>query len=391
MGTFENKRVIKHSSRRRMNKKLRTIQVGFEIAGLCLVVVGIIALIYALAFAKYTRINISDQTKVSLSGYDGHGSIEAVIEPVEGYEGFFTTVGVAFDKTEDIANGDVIKLTYSYDKEMAKGLKLRVKSKSEKIKVSDLPEGTPLTKDQIFDGIDVKFEGVSPLVTVSIVNNSENELMASAQYSIVGDKEFYRIGDSVTVEASFDPETLRTNAFVLETGTNTITKDFEVQGVDEYITDPADLPQELLDEMKLKGTTLFGSSSGDANEFGLRIFCDAGIFYDTEGGQYTFSWRTPVYISSYFSCISEDHMGENGTHVNDVKIAYDTAVSQARGETVPAEAVVCFRDIVKHTDGTIDVDLDAGYIISASRDDSEIKNIVRSQDDDQYTAVKLEQ
>lgn len=391
MGTFENKRVIKHDSRRRMNKKLRTIQLGLQFAALGIVAIGIIVLIYTLAYAKYTHINLCDQTKVTLNGYDGNANIEAVIEPVEGLEGFFTTVGVEFDKTEALSNGDEVKLTYSYDKEMAKELKIRVKGRSQKVKVKDLPEGSSLTPEQIFADVQVVFEGVSPLVTANIVNNTTDELMSTAEFVIVSDKEFYKKGDAVTVQATFDPEVLRTKAFELSSGTNTCTKDYIVDGVDEYITDASELPQELLDEMKLKGTTLFGNDSGDANEFGLRIFCDAGIFYDTENGQYTFSWRTPVYLSSYFSMISEDHIGENGTHVNDVKIAYDTAVSQSRGETVSAEAVVCFRDIVRHADGTVDADLDSGYIISASRDDSEIKNIVRSQNDEQYTAVKLEQ
>ncbi len=77
-------------------------------------------------------------------------------------------------------------------------------------------------------------------------------------------------------------------------------------------------------------------------------------------------------------------------HYNDVKIVYDTAISQNDGETVPAEAVVIFRNLIKKEDGSIEVNLDEGQIISVSRRDDQIKKLVRCTDDDTYVAVKFE-
>ena len=96
------------------------------------------------------------------------------------------------------------------------------------------------------------------------------------------------------------------------------------------------------------------------------------------------------FISAYFACVTEEHIGEPGTHYNDVKVVYDTAISQNDGETVAAEAVVIFRNLIKKEDGSIEVNLDEGQIISVSRRDDQIKNLVRCTDDDTYVAVKFE-
>lgn len=142
--------------------------------------------------------------------------------------------------------------------------------------------------------------------------------------------------------------------------------------------------------MKSYGLTLFGTEPGDANEFGLRIFMDAGIMYTTDNKQYTFRFSNPYFISAYFTTINEEYMGQVGTHVNDVKIVYETNIVQSDGQSTSAEAVVIFRNIVKHADGTVTVDFSDAELISVSRRDAQIKNLVRSTDDPQYTATKIE-
>ena len=83
-------------------------------------------------------------------------------------------------------------------------------------------------------------------------------------------------------------------------------------------------------------------------------------------------------------------MEELKNHYNDVRIAYDTAITQSDGKVVAAEAVVIFRNIVQNEDGSISVDLDSGEIVSVSRSDAQIKGLVRCSDDENYTSVRLE-
>lgn len=391
MGTFENKRVIVHNSRGRKNKRRRIRQIRLKIALLALAVFAIGVAIWAIAVSGKTKIDLREQTEFVIEGYNGSGSIRAVTEATPGYEGFYTTVAVEFDKKSDLSNGESVTATYTYDKEMAKELGLRVKARPVVTKIDNLPDCKEYSVDEIFANVDVAMEGMSPLVTAELINNNTADGMDLIEYSISDEKEYYSNGDVITLQATMDDELMRLNAVSFAGGGNTLTKEYVVESSDEYIMSADELPSELLAEMKQKGASMFTGGSGDANEFGLRIFSDAGLRYDTDSaGKYTFRWNAPTYISAYFAHVSDEHLGENGTHINDVKLVYDVTISQSNGESVSSEAVVCFRDIVKHADGTVEVNFDEGKIVSCSRRDGQIKNIVSSKNDETYTSNKIE-
>lgn len=396
MGVLETKRVIQPPKRRRMTKRRRMMILCAKIAGITAAAIALIIGIYLVGFAKYTYINLSELTQASVAGYNGHGTLTTSTSPMAGYEDFFDTVSVSVLDTEEIkngslSNGDKIEIEYFYNKELAKEHKLRVRGGSEFVTIKDLPEGKPISYDELFAGVKLTYEGVAPAVAVTVTNTSTDDMLADVVYSIVDPKEFYDEGETVRVRADFDVSKAIEEAYDIEAGPEGYVKDFTVSGVDRYLTDASELPQELLDQMKEYGATLFGTSQGDANEFGLRLLTSTGAMYTTDGGEYTFAWRTPVYISSYFTCLNEDHIGEPGNQVNDVKVVYDTGVIQSDGKAVSAEAVVVFKDIVKKADGTITVDLNEGEIVSASTKDSDIKALVRATNDEMYTSTKLEQ
>lgn len=367
-----------------------------KIAGICASAIALIIVIYLVGFAKYTYINLSELTQASVAGYNGHGTLTTETSPMAGYEDFFNTVSVSVLDTDEIkngslSNGDKIEIEYFYNKELAKENKLRVRGGNEFVTIKDLPEGKPVTFDELFSGVELKYEGVAPAVTVSVSNKSTDSMLSDVTYSIVDPQEYYDEGDTVKIRADFDQSKAVDEAYDIQAGPEGYVKDFTVTGVDRYLTDASELPQELLDQMKEYGATLFGTNQGDANEFGLRLLTEAGGMYNTESGEYTFAWRTPVYISSYFTCLNDEYIGEPGNQVNDVKVVYDTGVIQSDGKSASAEAVVVFKDIIKKADGTIEADLTKGEIVSASTKDSDIKALVRATNDDMYTSTKLEQ
>lgn len=379
-----------------MTKRRRTLQLCARIAAITALVILIGIIIYLVGFARYTYVNLSELTTAEVSGFDGHGTLKTSTDVMAGLEDFFHTVDVDILETDDLvngelSNGDRVEIAYTYNKELAKALSLRVRGGNEFVTIKNLPEGTVISYDELFSGVKLNTDGIAPLVTVEVENISEEEPVKSIVYSIVDPKEYYDEGDTVRIKADFDEEAAVANAYDIEAGPEGFVKDFTISGVDRYLTDAAEFPQELLDEMKEYGATLFGTKQGDANEFGLRIFMSAGVMYTTSSGEYTFAWRTPVYISSYFTCINEEHMGEPGQQINDVKIVYDTAISQSDGKAVSAEAVVVFKDVIKRADGTVTVDMESGHIVSASNKDSDIKDLVRANSDANYTSVKLEQ
>lgn len=396
MGVLETKRVIQPPKRRRMTKRKRTLIMCAKIAGLVAAAFALIVAVYMVGFADYTYINLSELTQATVTGYNGHGTLYTTTTPMAGLEDFFDTVSVTVLDTEEIkngtlSNGDKIEIEYFYNKELAKNNKLRVRGGSEFVTIKDLPEGKPITYDELFAGVKLEYEGVAPVVSVTVTNTSTDPILADVVYSIVDAKEFYDEGETIKIQAEFDQSKAVEEAYDIEAGPEGYVKEFTIDGVDRYLTDASEIPQDLLDQMKEYGATLFGTEQGDANEYGVRLFTAAGAMYSTSGGDYTFAWRTPTYISSYFTCINDEHLGEPGNQVNDVKVVYDTAVVQADGKAVSAEAVVSFKDLVKKADGTIVVDLESGEIVSASTNDSDIKTLVRSTGDELYTSTKLEQ
>ena len=395
MAVLETKRVIQQPKRRRMSKKMRTFQTCLRVAVLVSLVFVVGVLIYTIGFSKYTRVDLTELTQANLSGYDGHGTLQTTTSVMPGYEQFFETVKVEVTPEENAAdngklsNGDVLELSYTYDKKVAKALGLKIKADDEMVTVKDLPAATIIDQDKLFAGIEVSLEGTAPLITATMENNTFDDVLQTVVFEVVDPKEYYDDGEVVRVQAVVDEQAFSANAYEIASGTKLV-KEFPVSSADRYITNVDDVPDELLDEMKTYGLSLFGTEPGDANEFGLRIFMDAGIMYTTDNKQYTFRFSNPYYISAYFTNINEEYMGQVGTHVNDVKIVYETNIVQSDGQSTSAEAVVIFRNIVKKADGTVTVDFGDAELISVSRRDAQIKNLVRSTDDPQYTATKIE-
>jgi hypothetical protein len=112
--------------------------------------------------------------------------------------------------------------------------------------------------------------------------------------------------------------------------------------------------------------------------------------YSTENGKYTFRWGRVNFISAYFSLIKSGDLSEDGGRVNDVKMVFESNISQSDGNACYAEAVVIFRNIKRDLNGELKVDLDDASIISVSARDSEIKNIVNPKDNKEYEVTKLE-
>ena len=95
-------------------------------------------------------------------------------------------------------------------------------------------------------------------------------------------------------------------------------------------------------------------------------------------------------ISMYFNTATEEAIGDVGVRVNDVKIVYGVTLTQADGVSCEAEVVVRFDGLIEKADGSIDLALDSGSMISASHKDEFIKDIVRNtHSDEQYEYERI--
>lgn len=395
MGILETKRVIYQPRRRRQSKSIRMLKMILSVTAIIASCVIAGVAIYILGYARYTRVNLRELTKTEISGYDSRGTLNVTTMIMPGYEDFFKTVEVDIVELKDskngsLSNGDKLQLVYTYDVPLAKQLGLKVKAGKEVITVKDLPEAVTVTDDELFADVELKLEGISPMLTASVVNNSTDNAFKTVQFEIVEPKACYATGDEIEIKAICDADIFSKNAYELSNGTWESTKTYTVDAKDKYVSDASDLSADLIEKLKKEGAALFGTKEGDANEYGLRIFSDAGVRYTTDNKEYTFRFTGTNYISSYLTFLNPEYIGMADGHYNDIKIVYDTAISQSDGQTIEAEAVVIYRNIVQHEDGTLDVDLNSGEIISVSRSDADIKTLVKCTNDDQYSSVRLE-
>ena len=260
MAILETKRVIVQPRRRKMSKRRRTIELVVKGVALATFAFAVAFAVYMIGIARYDVINLSELTSATLTGYDGNGTLDVETEVLPEYGAFFETVKVEIlesDKTKngELSNGDRLEIEYSYDKDMAKSLGLKVKGKKETVTVKDLPEATVISKEELFSGISVETEGVAPMMTVNVINNTTDEVLKTVEFSIVDPRECYDDGDVVTIRASFDSETLAKYTYEIEGEGDSLTKDYTVTSKERYLTDISEVPDELLEEMKSKGAT----------------------------------------------------------------------------------------------------------------------------------------
>lgn len=372
-------------ARRRMTKQERTRQIYLRVCFVCALVAVLFTVLYVfLNDASKTTIDLKDVTHITLTGFDGEGVLSATVDVDEKYGAFYETVSVDFSKSSGLTNGDEVTISFNYDKNAAKTYNLKVKAGDMHYTVSGLVAATPVSENDLFEGLDINFEGIAPLATASL-DTSNTKFKDVVTYQIIDEKEYYDAGETIRVRAVFDAADLEKLDYKATVDSEECIKEYIVEDVDRYITDTDQITDEMMASLKKEALTLFT----DANEYGMRIFCDAGLMPVYVNKKTTFKWSSPNYISSYLNVLREESYGKTGTHVNDIKLCYESVISQADGKACKAEVIVRFQDIIIRKDGTIDLKLESGEIISADRRDSHIKAIVRNEIDKDYESVKL--
>lgn len=372
-------------ARRRMTKQERTRQIYLRVCFVCALVAVLFTVLYVfLNDASKTTIDLKDVTHITLTGFDGEGVLTATVDVDEKYGAFYETVSVDFSKSSGLTNGDEVTISFKYDKNAAKTYNLKVKAGDMHYTVSGLVAATPVSENDLFEGLDINFEGIAPLATASL-DASNTKFKDVVTYQIIDEKEYYDAGETIRVRAVFDAADLEKLDYKATVDSEECIKEYIVEDVDRYITDTDQITDEMMASLKKEALTLFT----DANEYGMRIFCDAGLMPVYVNKKTTFKWSSPNYISSYLNVLREESYGKTGTHVNDIKLCYESVISQADGKACKAEVIVRFQDIIIRKDGTIDLKLESGEIISADRRDSHIKAIVRNEIDKDYESVKL--
>ena len=342
---------------------------------------------YYFWYQSFTEISLAKQTSLLMSGYDGKGSAELSLETISEYKEFFNQVETSLSKQNNLSNGDEIQISYSYDPELAKTMKLRVDGEPVSLTVEGLAVPTSVSIDQLFTSIELTTEDISPMIRVSMENVSEDSFLQAIPFEIVDEKEFYENGDQVTVRATIDEDLALQYAYAFEGDLTVYEKTYEISSEEAYLTEAEEITDEQLEEVFSYGAKYFDAAR--AKEYGLRLFSEAHLNPQWSNKQTFFSWVNPRVISAYFNVVSEQGKALLETHVNDLKVVYEATLTQPDGQACNAEVVVQYTDLKKLADGTIDFSLDSGKIIGASIRNSNIKNMVYDTDDGNYISTKL--
>lgn len=400
------------SNKRKMTSWERRRRRRMTITVILTVILFIVAAVVIILYSRmpYQTIRLSKYCVVGYSGYNTKGTAEITLDmerlsdvvedaridyeeaiiqwddiEVSEYDDFLDSITFTTDIEGYLSNGSEFNIYFDYDKELAEKLMIDVIGDTKNISVSGLVTATVLTKEDLFRDIEVSFSGISPNITAEITNNSNNSFIKNMVFSPEEFKELYKTGDVIRLRAYFSEDECLKQNYAIESPSEECVVEYVVGNTDSYLTDSARIDGAILEEAIAAGKQAFNN----ANEYGVRIFCEANLVPVYINKQATFKWLTPSLISAYFKVANEGVGGVNGYHYNDLDLVYKCQITQADGVTCSAEGVVRFSDFIVRSDGSIEYDFSEPRLISADYNNSSIVKTVKTMYEDTYEIYKL--
>ena len=319
------------------------------------------------AFNASRTINLNKFVVVEVEGYEGYGKAKVyvdwdAVDKKYGKKLKYTRLGkkqmglmykitpplllirdavsVELEKSENLSNGDKIKYVWTVDDDIYKKyVKARLKYKDKDYKVDGLAQ---VSTFDAFADLEVKFEGTSPDGYVSFNYNGTE--MSSYDFKC-DTMNGLSNGDTITVTIPSDDMSVyadRIGKIPAETE-----KDYEVSGLDEYVTSFADLPDSFISTAKSDAEdTIFANFAND----------DGASVSNLEYAGYVYIMR------------KDDG---NGYIYNALSVIYKGTVSSTEGRFSAGTVYfpVQFNDILKNENG-VNYDEAVGIIGSSDVDGS---------------------
>ena len=322
--------------------------------GIAAVVIIIIAALYLLVFRRPT-VNLDDYLEIKSSGYNGYGIVSASLDTetlaYDNYdifgvsedseedqisfqellilEEYFSELDSGdFDKSSELTNGDTV--TYSWNlsdslvDEFEDQYKCRLNYNDISYEVSGLDDITEVDPfDENF--FSIRFEGKAPDAKAY----AENTKYTAIQYGI--SPEFgLSNGDVVTVTASMDGDVSTYGYTITEAS-----KEFTVDGLDSYVTDLSQIPEDYLATME--------SQAQDKMASAVALW------------KYPEWYQSMEYVGSYLAYEkSTDHLWINGKNI--LFMVFQVTADSPEG-TITYYTYARYDNIMLYSDGTCYTDL----------------------------------
>lgn len=328
-------------------KNAKKVKPLYYIIGVAIVAVLIIAICIGNVMGK--TVNLNNYVSVTFDGYDTRGRAQfdfdkksfeekygdkIKIENAEDSlllwmtpsEVFFESLSYDLDNTDGLSNGDEVTLSWDInEKELKKAFGLTVKAEDKSFTVADLEE---ISTFDPFTGVEVSYSGIAPNGSAYLENYpSDNGLYYEIEngYNVSN-------GDTVAVKVSYGWGS--EDSYIEEYGKlpNSMTKDYEVEGLDEYVSTYADIDASLIDKMKIEAEDIISS-------YVAKSYDDDFILSGLEYAGYIFCGTKP----------DVDYWSSN----NGLYLIYKGEVSNSneKFDTVDVYFPVKFDDFLKNADG----------------------------------------
>lgn len=387
----------------KVSRKEKRIKYGkYRLFG---IIAGMVALFFILIYylymyLPYESVDLTEVFEVSFSGYDTNGSATCVMKEEEvdrilsvvrdhyesekfhihetnpeDYLMFRESLIASLSKTEYLSNGDSVLFACNYDKELADQLKIKITGNTKTYEITDLPEVTVISKYDVFDNLDVKFEGISPNLELKMTVKDEHPEYSNIQYEVQNPKDGYAAGDQVSIRAVYEQEDCIAAKYVVDMDSEECIMDYNVEG-DAYLNDAKLISKDLILEASKAAQKLFTEET--AQEYGVRIFTEAGLVPKYKNKETTFYFGDTVLSSAVFKSLFPEVEKEQGMSYNDLDLIFVVPLRQAIDEQAcSAYIAVRFSDLIEKTDGTVKCDFSDPLILTASNQNTRVlKNVV---------------
>lgn len=195
---------------------------------------------------------------------------------------FVDSIGVTFSKESGLSNGDSVKVTVTYDKDLAKKAKRSLKKTSFSKKVSGLEQGQNI---DIFENVDVMIAGVSPEAYATVSNKWSDEFLNTVTFSLSNANGLSQ-GDVVVVQCNTTLDEFMEHGFTV----SNMTKEYKVDQVNSYVSSVDDLDKSLLTTIRDEALDTIKS---ETESLSFRM-----LYKATQDSTYLFEYNTETVKSS---------------------------------------------------------------------------------------------
>lgn len=231
--------------------------------------------------------NPMEYADIEITGLNTNGEANLIIDgniPYSEENGFFSSLSkqikvyemvnhIEYDVSpkENLSNGDTVTIKALYDKNYFKEIGYRLGKNTKKVKVKNLRDGRPI---DVFETLEVKYEGIAPYGHVSVNNNNSDEFIRTIDY-LVENNNHLKNGDKINVTANYDKYIATEKGCIVKEDI----KEYTVDGLAKYAMDKADLTKATTDKISKEMQDKLEAYLIDENKWVYAKLTDSYFFH----------------------------------------------------------------------------------------------------------------